>query len=51
LEKARVELQKHKEIQERLEEFLNDVCFQETEFERVFLESVVNIKQKRFMAG
>lgn len=47
LQKAKEELRRQKEIYEKLNEFLNDPCFQETEFERIFMESVVAVKSKK----
>ncbi|KAL4473732.1 hypothetical protein ABPG74_022596 [Tetrahymena malaccensis] len=47
LEKAKQELKRQKEINEKLTEFLNDPCFQETEFEKIFMECVLSVKQKK----
>eukprot|EP00825_Cyclidium_porcatum_P042174 TRINITY_DN5708_c0_g1_i1.p1 TRINITY_DN5708_c0_g1~~TRINITY_DN5708_c0_g1_i1.p1 ORF type:complete len:580 (+),score=140.14 TRINITY_DN5708_c0_g1_i1:2-1741(+) len=47
LQKAKEELRKQKEIYEKLNEFLNDPCFQETEFEKIFMESVLAVRSRR----
>ncbi|EGR32240.1 hypothetical protein IMG5_090790 [Ichthyophthirius multifiliis] len=47
LQKAQQELEKQKEINQKLNIFLNDPCFQETEFEKIFMECVNSVKQKK----
>ncbi|KRX09798.1 hypothetical protein PPERSA_02670 [Pseudocohnilembus persalinus] len=47
IQQAKEELRRQKEINQKLNEFLNDECFQETEFERIFLECVQTVKARK----